>query len=282
MRETLKRTALLAASLLPMAGAFAQQTYMELEHITVNENVTTVVTASEPVHFVDVSTDKVAGDKPIENTVRLKPKEGGHKDGDILGIATIITERYRTQYALVYTSKMEEAVTDKEIVLQERMAYHNPAVSMSTADMTRHARLVWNSPAKIRNVKARNNKMEMRLNNVYATGDYFFLDFSVENKTNIRFDIDELRIKLKDKKVQKAVNNQTIELQPALVLDRSKSFLRGYRNVIVVKKMTFPDDKVLTIELAEKQISGRNISISIDYEDILSADAFDESLLKEE
>ena len=56
----------------------------------------------------------------------------------------------------------------------------------------------------------------------------------------------------------------------------------GYRNVIVVKKMTFPNDKVLTIELSEKQISGRTISLSIDYEDVLSADSFNHILLEEE
>ena len=66
------------------------------------------------------------------------------------------------------------------------------------------------------------------------------------------------------------------------VLDRSMSFQRGYRNVAVLKKMTFPNDKVLTIELSEKQISGRTISMTIDYEDILSADAFDSSLLIED
>lgn len=99
-----------------VASANAQQTYQELEQITVNEQVTTVVTASEPIHFVDVSTDKVAGDKPIDNTVRFKPKEGGHADGEVLAIVTIITERYRTQYALVYTTKMGEAVSDKEIM----------------------------------------------------------------------------------------------------------------------------------------------------------------------
>ena len=259
-----KKIAFFAAALFMAASVHAQQTYQELEQITVNEQVTTLVTASEPILFVDVSTDKVAGDKPIENTVRFKPKEGGHADGDILAIATVVTERYRTQYALVYTTKMEEAVTDK------------------TADMTHFARRVWSSPAKIHNVKARNNRMEMRLNNIYAIGEYFFLDFSVDNKTNIRFDIDELRVKLADKKVQKATNNQTIELPLALVLDHSKSFLHGYRNVVVIKKMTFPNDKVVTIELSEKQISGRTISISVDYEDVLSADAFDAVLLQEE
>ena len=75
---------------------------------------------------------------------------------------------------------------------------------------------------------------------------------------------------------------QTIELTPALVLESGKTFRHGYRNVIVVKKMTFPNDKLLTIEMTEKQISGRNISLNIDYEDILAADSFHADLLEEE
>ena len=282
MNMNLKRTItvfFLAAGLFTSRDALAQRTYEEMEQLTVNEQVTTVITASEPIRFVDISTDKVAGDQPLDNIIRLKPKEAGHEDGEVLAI---VTERYRTQYALLYTTRVQEAVTDKEIQLQERDAYNNPAISMSTADMTRFARRVWNSPAKIRNVATKAHRMTMRLNNIYAVGDYFFIDFSIENRTNIRFDIDEIRVKLADKKLTKATNAQTIELSPALVLEPGKTFRHGYRNVIVIKKMTFPNDKLLTIEMTEKQISGRNISLNIDYEDVLSADSFHADLLEEE
>ena len=258
---------------------YAQQTYTELEQLTVNENVTTVITASEPILFVDISTDKVVGDQPIENTVRLKPKETGHEDGEVLCIVTIVTERYRTQYALLYTTRMKEAVTDKEIQLHERNAYNNPSVSMSTADMTAYARQIWNSPALFRNVATKQHRMVMRLNNIYSVGEYFFIDFSIDNKTNIRFDIDEIRIKLADKKLSKATNAQILELTPALVLEQASSFKHGYRNVIVLKKLTFPNDKILSIEVTEKQISGRNISLDIEYEYVLSADSFNKVLL---
>ena len=278
----IQKIALALAGLLTSVTMSAQQTYEELPQLTVNEQVTTVITASEPIRFVDISTDKVVGDQPINNTIRLKPKEGGHVDGDVLAIVTIVTERYRTQYALLYTTRLTEAVTDKEIVRTERNAYNNPAVSMSTADMTRYAWKVWNAPAKYRNIATKAHRMMMRLNNIYAVGDYFFLDFSVENKTNIRFDIDEIRVKLADKKLSKATNAQVIELTPALVLQENKTFSYGCRNVLVLKKMTFPNDKVLTIEMTENQISGRNISLSIDYEDVLSADTFDASLLQED
>ena len=260
----------------------AQTTYQEMDQLTVNEQVTTVITASEPIRFVDISTDLVAGDQHINNTVRLKPKEAGHEDGEVLAIVTIVTERYRTQYALLYTTRLTEAVTSKEIELSERNAYHNPAVSMSTEDMYRYARQIWTSPARFRNVGSKKHRMTMRLNNIYSAGDYFFLDFSVENRTNIRFDIDEVRLKLSDKKVSKATNSQVVELKPELILEQSRSFLHGYRNVIVVKKLTFPNDKVLTVELTEKQISGRTISLNIDYEDVLSADGFSNALLREE
>ena len=282
--KSIKKMCALFVCTLSVMTATAQKTTDEMQLLTVNENVTTVITASEPVRFVDISTDKVAGDQPINNTVRLKPKEGMdvHKDGDILAIVTIVTERYRSQYALIYTSRMAEAVTDKTIEVDERTLYNNPAVSMSTEEMVRYARQIWTSPARYRNVSTKKHRMTMRLNNVYSVGDYFFLDFSVNNRTNIKFDIDQLRVKLEDKKTSKATTVQTIELKPELILDPSTSFRSGYRNVIVVKKMTFPNDKILTIELSEKQISGRTIFLSVEYEDVLNADSFNKAILYEE
>lgn len=280
--NTFKTIGTFLLSALTVLPSMAQQTYEEMEQLTVNEQVTTVITASEPIRFVDISTDLVVGDQPIKNAIRLKPKEGAHADGEVLAIVTIVTERYRTQYALLYTTRMQEAVTDKQILPEERIAFNNPSVSLSTEDMTRYARSIWNSTARIRNVSTKQHRMLMRLNNIYSVGDYFFLDFSIENRTNIRFDIDELRFKLSDKKQSKATNSQIIELTPALVLDQSQTFRYGYRNVVVLKKMTFPNDKVLTIEVSEKQISGRTIKLNIDYEDVLYADSFNDILLKED
>ena len=275
------------ALILSIAAAFtlrAQNTPRELELLTVNDQVTTVITASEPVRFVDISTDKVAGDQPLSNTVRLKPKYGTdvNADGDILAVVTIITERYRVQYALIYTTRLQEAVTEKTVLLSEITPYNNPAVSMSTEEMARFARRIWESPSRYRNVGARRHHMDIRLNNIYSAGEYFFIDFSVENRTNIRFDIDQIRFKVEDKKKSKATNSQSVELSPAMILESGTSFLHGYRNVVVLKKLTFPNDKVLTIEMSEKQISGRTITLSIDYEDVLQADSFSRTLLVED
>lgn len=139
---------LLAAGLLTGRETQAQRTYEEMEQLTVNERVTTVVTVSEPVRPANIS-------------------------------------------------------TDKESLPRERKAYNNSAVSTSTAEMTRYARRIGNSPAKI-------------------------------------------------------------------------------RNVVVVKKATFPNDKIPTIEMTERRSCSRNISLNIDYEDVLSADSFNANSLEEE
>jgi len=114
--------------------------------------------------------------------------------------------------------------------------------------------------------------MQAVVNNIYTIGDYFFIDFSIINKTNIAYDIDQIRFKIEDKKVVKSTNFQQLEIQPVHQLFYTDSFKRRYRNVFVFKKFTFPDEKVFNIEVAEKQVSGRTISVKVDYKDVLKAD----------
>ena len=69
-------------------------------------------------------------------------------------------------------------------------------------------------------------------------------------------------------------------MTPVYSLNRARSFKKAYRNVIVIDKLTFPNEKVLRLEISENQISGRVIYIPIEYEDILNADSFDEGFMK--
>ena len=108
----------------------------------------------------------------------------------------------------------------------------------------------------------------------------FFIDFSLDNKTRVPYEINEMRVFLTDRREVKATNSQTLELQPAYSLNLSRSFRKDYRNVLVLQKLTFPEEKVLKLEISENQISGRVIELTIEYEDILNADGFSRKLLK--
>ena len=59
--KTIKKIGVLLMCALSAMPVMAQQTYEELELLTVNENVTTVITASEPVRFVDIPRMQLSG-----------------------------------------------------------------------------------------------------------------------------------------------------------------------------------------------------------------------------
>ena len=109
---------------------------------------------------------------------------------------------------------------------------------------------------------------------VYTAGDYIFLDLRFSNASNLPFDIDALSFSIEDKKITKATNVQSLAIEPVFRLHGRESFKKNFRNIYVFKKLTFPENKVLSISLKEKQVSGRNLVLNVPYSDILRADTF--------
>ena len=252
-----------------------QATDFGLGTIYVNENVTTHLVMPETIRLVDISTDTIVGNQVNDNIVRLKPKTG-MSDYDEAGIVTVIGERHIAQYRLVYRTCTTPVVTRFTVPYWDMQEYQNPDVQMSVAEMSRYAIRMFNAKRTVQNIHSKKDKMKAWVNHICSAGDYFFIDFSMENKTKIPYDISDIRVKLEDKKQKKATNYQSIELTPEYMLNYIKHFKKRYRNVIVVKKLTFPEAKVLKIEVSENQISGRTIELNINYDDVLNADCFDD------
>ena len=259
------------------------------EKIYVNSEVTTHIVMPENIKLVDISTAKIVGNQCTDNIVRIKPylesdslqAVGSYKDNELLGTITLIGERHIAQYDILYTQSPGMAASIFEVPYNHTRSYINPEVSMPMAEMARYAWAVYSSDRKYNQIVTKEHGMKAVVNNIYAVGDYFFIDYSLQNKTKIPYDIEEIRVKLTDKKETKATNSQTIELSPVFTLNSSRKFKKNYRNVLVLPKLTFPDEKVLRLEISENQISGRVIVLTIEYEDILHADGFDSDILKD-
>lgn len=258
------------------------------EKIFINREVTTHIVMPENIKLVDISTTKIIGNQCADNIVRIKPfHENGNdsipayfQENELLGTLTLIGERHIAQYDIHYTTEPTNAESIYNVPYHHTQSYINPEVSMPESEMARYAWAVYGSNRKYHQVTSYAHGMKAVVNNIYSIGDYFFIDYSLQNKTKIAYDIEELRVKLTDKKEAKATNSQTIELTPVFSLNRAKKFKKQYRNVLVLPKLTFPDEKVLRLEISENQISGRTITLTIEYEDILHADGFDSDILK--
>ena len=273
--KSMKKIFLAAVAFVAMSinSANAQDTI--LRTIYVNKDVTTHLIMPETIKLVDISTDHVVGNQVNDNIVRIKP-DTILADGETAAIATVIGERHIAQYKLVYCSQSCFVHTRFTIPYCDTQEYTNPDVQMSVAEMSRYAIRMFNAKRTVENIHSKKDKMKAWVNHICSAGDYFFVDFSLENKTKIPYDISEIRVKLEDKKQKKATNYQSIELAPEYMLNWQKHFKKRYRNVLVVKKLTFPEAKVLKIEVCENQISGRTIELNINYDDVLKADCFDD------
>ncbi len=256
------------------------------EKIYVNSDVTTHIVMPENIKMVDLSTAKIIGNQCADNIVRVKPfmesdsLPSGYREGELMGTLTLIGERHLAQYDVVYTATPSRAASIHRVQYAAMDSYINPEVSMPQSEMARYAWAVYGSGRRYNQVVSKAHGMKAIVNNIYSVDDYFFIDYSLQNRTKIPYNIAEVRVKLTDKKEVKATNSQTVELTPAYSLNLARKFKKNYRNVLVLDKLTFPDEKVLRIEISENQISGRVITLTIEYDDILNADGFDSDILR--
>ena len=241
----------------------------ELKVMYINKDVSTHFIALEEIAYVDISNNMIVGDIPVGNVLRLKPIEEGAN-----GVVTIVTESYFVQYMLVYTNELDKVYTRHNIQYSELRSLMDPEKVLTKSDMYDYAGKMFVQKKRYYDVSTTAKRLKVTLNNIYTVDKYFFIDLSVKNKSNIQFDIDQIRFKVEDKRMTRATNLQSVEIKPIISYLEDKSFKRNYRNIFVFEKFTFPEDKVFTIEISENQISGRTIILRISYADVLRADNF--------
>lgn len=261
------------------AAQSAERKLGELPLVEICPGVSLHIISPEPISKVDVSSPAIAGDLLEKNVLRLKVIPDSAylllRQASSTVVVTILGETFIAQYQLCFVPPGLEGVPTLVNILPEHcQPLELSGIGLSTPMMKSHAiqLLAKRQSAPVRRAEAYG--VEARLNQVCTVGDYVFLDISFENRTALKYSIDELRFKIEDRKITKATNSQSVEIEPIWSLYQSHNFKRNYRNIFVLKKLTFPENKVLNIELTEKQVSGRTVVLKVKYGDLLKADTF--------
>ena len=247
-----------------------------LEKIFISKDVSLHIVSPEPIQYADISTKSILGDLPVKNVLRIKYIPDTTIDYSnltrSLGIITVVGEKFIAQYDVWYTDFEKSIQTQIEILPKNTNPLNVGNNQMSQNDLHNYALQALKKRTKTHVIRSSAYGMDAQVNNVYTVDDYIFVDVTYSNSTNLKYDIDKFRFKIDDKRITKATNVQSIEVKPVYQLYDTPSFKKTYRNVFAFRKFTFPDNKVLSIELTEKQISGRVITLQLDYSDVLNAD----------
>ncbi len=248
----------------------------ELPKIYIDEEISLHFLSPQPIQYVDISTDILVGDIPLENMFRVKAVRDSVSElngyNKSLGVVTIVGQKFIAQYDLWYAHDERQLKTQVEILPIHTHPLEVGKIPMSDQELRYFSMEIFKAKNKKPIIENSQYGINGQVNQVYTVDDYIFLDISFHNTTNLKFDLDQLRFKIEDKKITKATNVQSMEIEPEYQLFSPNSFEKKYRNVFVFKKVTFPNSKVLVIELTEAQISGRTLYLHLLYSDLLNAD----------
>ncbi len=241
----------------------------ELKTVFLNKDISTHFLSRIYIDKIDISCKNVVGTLQNKKIFAIRPKDDSKMD---LGIVSVIGEDYFIQYRLKYTYDIDKA--DKQIRLDNNSQNYflHPDFEMTNADMYAYSKKIEKLLPAYYNTSSKANKIQIRLNNIIVKDRHIFIDFSIENYSNLLYDVDDIKFFIDDKKIKKNTNIQRQLIKKVFSYNKDKSFKKHYRNIVCFNKMTFPDNKVFVIELTEKQVTGRVAKLTITYLDVLNAD----------
>jgi len=232
-------------------------------------NLTIHFISPEPIQYVDISDKNLVGDLPLKNVLRIKLKDSLKTFQT--SVVTVAGEKFIAQYQLL--PGYPGVPTEINILPPDTKPLDISGIGLSQNQLKLLCLKLYTKGAEKSLDRVEAFGLKGQVNHIATLGDYIFLDIAFRNKTNLKYDIEDFRFKIDDKKVTKATNVQSIEISPLFILSGVPSFSKYYRNVFVFKKMSFPGSKVLHVELSEKQLSGRVVTLTIRYKDLLEADS---------
>lgn len=243
-----------------------------------------------PVTYIDIGSMTIIAGKAdgAENVVRVKAAVRDFAEETNL---TVITEdggfyTFDARYAEnPFPSTIEIAATESPVaqpasaseparadegrVLLREVGRERPAtVKRVLSDIYRQNR------ADVKGIHTRKYGVEVEVRGIYVHNDVIYLHVQIANNTNISFEVDYRRFVVADRKAAKRTAQQQRIIEPLRVCN-DPSIVRGHqrqRIVFALPKLTLEEDKILLLEITEKD-GARHQYLEISSKELLGAKA---------
>lgn len=166
-------------------------------------------------------------------------------------------------------SASEPAHADEGRVLLREVGRERPAtVKRVLSDIYRQNRV------DVKGIHTRKYGVEVEVRGIYVHNDVIYLHVQIANNSNISFEVDYRRFVVADRKAAKRTAQQQRIIEPLRVCN-DPSIVRGHqrqRIVFALPKLTLEEDKILLLEIAEKD-GARHQYLEISSKELLGAKA---------
>lgn len=239
-------------------------------HVAVAFSKTTNIVFPYSIISVDIGSRDVLAQKAkgVENILQIKAA----KENFLQTNLSIITADGKLTSFLVDYAEQPSVLNLSLMSITKPNSISISSESINQEQMEYYASMASESKEKIRGIKDKAFGIRLRLNGLFIHDDIMLLRFNISNKTNINYDIDQLRLYIRDQKKSKRTATQEIEISPVLVQNNTSKVTGQSDNTIVfvVPKFTIPDKKYLAVQLMEKN-GGRHLELHVKNKTIVKA-----------
>ena len=240
------------------------------------------------IRYVDLGSEYLIAGKAedAENVLRVKATV---KDFEAETNFSVITNDGRFYSFNVYYSSYPEALSYDLLTMQK-------AVDKANGNDVLFEELGNNSPSLagllletiykkdkriVKHIGAKSFGIQFILKGIYIHNGKYYFHTELRNKTNVPFGIDFINFKVVDKKVAKRT---VVQERPMIPLRTYKpldeiSGKSTEQNLFLLDQFTIADDKVLLIEIFEKN-GGRHQTLQIENSDLIKARLINDMHLK--
>ena len=160
-----------------------------------------------------------------------------------------------------------QPITSEGRVLLREVGHEKPAtVKRMLSDIYRQNRM------DVKGIRTKKYGIGVEVQGIYVFNDVIYIHTCISNDTNISFEVDARRFIVADRKLTKRTAQQQTPLGILRVCN-DPTVVRGHqrqRTVFALPKLTIPDDKVLLLEIVEKN-GARHQTVEIGSKELLGA-----------
>lgn len=241
-----------------------------------------------PVTYIDIgSMDIIAGKADgAGNVVRVKAavrnfttetnltvitEDGGFFSFDVHyaenpAISTINISAPKQPAVESGSSQPKPAPAEGRVLLQEVGREKPATVKRVLSDIYRQNRV------DVKGIRTKKYGIGVEVLGIYVHNDVIYIHTMISNETNISFEVDDRQFIVADRKLAKRTAQQQTPLDILRVCN-DPTVVRGHqhqRTVFALQKFTIPDDKVLLLEIIEKN-GARHQTVEIPAKELLEA-----------
>ena len=264
------------------------------QHIEAGFTKTVHILFPSPVTYIDIgSMDIIAGKADgAENVVRVKAavrnfaaetnltvitEDGGFFTFDVyyaenpavstlnLTVQEPQPESMKKPAAVGYPQPTAPA-SEGRVLLREVGREKPATIKRMLSDIYRQNR------TDVKGIRTKKYGIEVEVLGIYVFNDVIYIHSCISNDTNISFEVDARHFIVADRKLTKRTAQQQSTLEVLRVCN-DPAVVRGHqrqRTVFALPKLTISDDKVLLLEIIEKN-GARHQTVEIPAEELLEA-----------